>query len=100
MKTERKNKLLRASSIVALLILWELIGRSGIVDIVFTSKPTDIFLKGMLMLQDPEFDGHLAASLGSLIAGFLLAIFFGVLAGLLIGLGRISGNFSARIFTY
>jgi len=89
--TERLTSLL---SPLALLALWEIFGRLGVIDTRFFPVPTSIFRVLVQMLQPtPQFPQgelwfQLSASLGRIAIGFLIGSVPGVIVGLAMGLFR------------
>ncbi len=72
-------------SIICLLIIWEIICKSGIVSSLFLPAPTQIISSLIEMLLDGEIGISLAASLYRILAGFALGSLIGLAVGLLTG---------------
>lgn len=72
-------------SIICLLIIWEIICKSGIVSSLFLPAPTQIISSLIEMLLDGEIGVSLAASLYRILAGFALGSLIGLAVGLLTG---------------
>lgn len=75
-------------SVFVFFIFWEIISRLRLVDPLFISSPSKIFLAGKDLVMSGEIFPHLAASLEALVLGFVLAVAIGVIAGLLIGFSK------------
>ncbi|WP_342513481.1 ABC transporter permease [Sporosarcina sp. FSL K6-1522] len=83
---ERLKQLLTIASPVFLLLLWEFMSRTGILDIRFFPPPTTIMVTFVEMISNGEMAGHIGISLYRIFAGFLLGVIPGVIVGLLMGL--------------
>jgi ABC-type nitrate/sulfonate/bicarbonate transport system permease component len=75
-----------AGTLLACLLAWELIGRSGLVDPLFVSSPTRVAQAGIALLRDPDFWNDLRVSGTEFILGYGAAVLIGVLLGLAAGL--------------
>lgn len=75
-------------TLLALLLVWELFGRSGFVDPLFVSSPSRVALAGVGLLQEPEFWNDLRVSGTEFIIGYGAAAIVGVLIGLAVGLSK------------
>jgi ABC-type nitrate/sulfonate/bicarbonate transport system permease component len=84
--TKHKLSLL---SISIFFVVWEIISRMKFVDPLFISSPSKVILAGYSLTSSGEIFPHLFASIESLLAGLFLAVFFGVVAGLLISSDKI-----------
>jgi len=85
---ERPNNFIGFFTIVGLVLLWQLLINFKIMDPLFTGIPTAIFKETIIMLKSREFYGYFALSLQSFLLAFSLAIVFGLLAGLLLGVNK------------
>lgn len=78
------------TAIVAVLIAWELVCRSGWVPEVFLPAPTAIARVGLEMLQSGELAVNLKASLIRITAGFVFGGVLGISLGLLLGFSKLA----------
>ncbi|TYO63928.1 ABC transporter permease [Bradyrhizobium hipponense] len=81
----RLNVLVGVLSIPLFVILWELISRSGIVNMVLFPPPTVVAAAVLEWMRSGQFFWDVAASLYRVSAGFLLGSALGVLLGILTG---------------
>lgn len=72
-------------SAAVLLILWEVICRSGVVSALFLPSPTGIIAALMDMLTGGEIAASLAASMYRIVLGFVLGSVIGLAVGLFTG---------------
>lgn len=82
----RWQQLLTIVSPVFLLALWELLSRTGGLDIRFFPPPTAIVLTFWEMLMNGTIAEHVGVSLYRIALGFLAGVIPGILIGLLMGL--------------
>jgi NitT/TauT family transport system permease protein len=75
----------RSLGVLALLALWELAPRLGLVEPAFLPPLSDVLGAWLKLLQSGQLATHLAASLTRSLTGFAAAIVFAVPVGLLIG---------------
>jgi len=68
-----------------LFILWEVASRSGFINPLFSSSPSQIFETGVELTRDGTLIGHAWASAQIFLIGFGMAIVFGVPIGVAIG---------------
>jgi NitT/TauT family transport system permease protein len=73
---------------IALLLLWQIAAMVGWIDGRLFVPPSDIVATGVTMITSGALWEDLLPSLLRLVAGFALAGFFGVIAGLLMGVWR------------
>jgi ABC-type nitrate/sulfonate/bicarbonate transport system permease component len=71
--------------LILLLVVWELLARSGGISTLFFPAPSRIGTALLRMLGDGELASNLAASLLRLVQGFILGAFPGLLLGLGMG---------------
>ena len=83
-----KNNLISIGSILFFLALWELVSFLELINPLFISKPSAIFLAGTALIKSGFIAPHLIASMKVFFAGFILAILFGFFGGLLISLNK------------
>lgn len=73
------------ASIVIFLTFWELVVRLGLVQTFVISAPTMIVADMAHLLATGELEKQIIASMSRILAGYALALFFGVLIGVLMG---------------
>ncbi|MBI3089584.1 MAG: ABC transporter permease [Candidatus Tectomicrobia bacterium] len=83
-----RYKLLSIFSPITVLILWEIMVRLGLLDYRFFPAPTMVSLSLAELLMSGELTEHILASLGRVIAGFLLGSIPGIVIGMLMGWSR------------
>ncbi|MFC4410850.1 ABC transporter permease [Chungangia koreensis] len=84
--TERLKQGLTIASPIFLLLLWEFLSRTGLIDARFFPPPTAIIQTFYDLLVSGELLGHISVSLYRIFAGFLLGVIPGIVIGLLMGL--------------
>lgn len=72
-------------SIICVLIIWELICRSGLVSSLFLPAPSQIISALIQMLTDGEIGVSLAASMYRILVGFVIGSLIGLAVGLVTG---------------
>jgi hypothetical protein len=72
----------RALGLVGLLVLWELLTRTGWVPALFLPSPLGVVAAGLDMLRSGELLAHVGTSLGRILVGFALGALGGVAVGL------------------
>jgi ABC-type nitrate/sulfonate/bicarbonate transport system permease component len=75
-------------TLLAFLLLWEAFGRSGLVDPLFISSPTQVARAGYGLMQDRDFWNDLTVSGTEFIFGYGLAVAIAIPLGLAIGLSK------------
>lgn len=85
-KSELSPGMIRVISVVTFLLLWEVFGRR--VDPILMSYPSAIVVAFYQLLLSGELFYEAGRSIRSFLAGFGLAIFFGILIGILMGAYR------------
>lgn len=78
----------RAGVILALILLWDLTTRFGLVDRDFVSTPWDVLNASGRMLDDPIVHTALATTGTSILAAFIIGTAIGIVAGTVLGLSR------------
>ncbi len=81
----REHPMMRGLGLVGLLVLWELLTRTGWVPPLFLPSPSGVVTAGLEMLRSGELLTHLATSLARILAGFGLGALGGVAVGLTVG---------------
>ncbi len=71
---------------VTLFALWELGGRTGVLDPLFFPPPSALASAAQALYQTGELTGHLGATLSRTLAGFVLGAIAGLACGLAMGL--------------
>ena len=81
----REHPVARVVGLAALLVLWELLTRTGWVPPLFLPSPLGVLAAGVEMVQSGELLTHVATSLGRILLGFGLGALGGVAVGLAVG---------------
>jgi ABC-type nitrate/sulfonate/bicarbonate transport system permease component len=71
--------------IAALLIIWEIAARTGLIDSMFSSCPSKIIIAGIELFRDGQIQHHAWASSKVFILGFLLSAVVGIPVGIISG---------------
>jgi NitT/TauT family transport system permease protein len=88
-KQQRKRRVktaLTISSPLVLLVLWEFLSQSGLIDSRFFPPPTQIVSTFTSLLTSGELFSHMGISLFRILAGFLLGVIPAIIIGLCMGL--------------
>lgn len=88
MNDKARDRLVSIASPLALVLLWELSARTGLIDTRFFPAPTSIVAQGVDLAGSGELWGHLSASLQRLLWGSLLGGIPALLLGIAMGLYR------------
>jgi ABC-type nitrate/sulfonate/bicarbonate transport system permease component len=83
---DRERLMIGGGTLIAFLLLWEALGRSGLVDPLFVSSPTRVAQAGITLLSDPDFWNDLRVSGIEFAIGYGAAVLIGILLGLAAGL--------------
>lgn len=83
---ERLKQTLTIASPLFLLLLWEFLSRSGLIDIRFFPPPSAIVNTFFEMIASGEMANHISVSLYRIFIGFLAGVIPGIIIGLLMGL--------------
>ena len=81
----RDHPALRVAALVALLVLWELVTRTGRIPALFLPSPLGVIDAGVEMVRSGELVSHIATSLRRIVLGFGLGALGGVSVGLAVG---------------
>ena len=81
----REHRVARALGLAGLLVLWEVLTRTGWVPALFLPSPVGVLAAGWDMLRTGELLTHLATSLQRIALGFGLGALGGVAVGLVVG---------------
>ena len=84
-RTAAKRVLVSTAPIVGVLLLWELVSRTGVVDRSFFPPPSRILLRIWQMTAEGLVGEHLVVSLQRVVMGFVGGALPGVILGLLMG---------------
>ncbi|KMY54283.1 taurine ABC transporter permease [Bacillus sp. FJAT-27231] len=85
-RRERYKRALTISSPIFVLLLWEVLSRTALMDPRFFPPPTEIIKTLVEMSVSGELFQHIWISLYRIFAGFLLGVIPGIIIGLLMGL--------------
>jgi len=83
------SSLMRVVSPIAILLLWELLVRTHVLDARFVPAPSSVISSLVEMTASGEVFTHLASTIMRVVIGFSLGAFFGVALGLLLGLSSV-----------
>jgi NitT/TauT family transport system permease protein len=81
----RDHPVVRVAALLALVLVWELVSRTGVVPPLFLPSPSSVIASGVEIVRSGELFGHLAASLQRLVLGFALGALGGIAVGLAVG---------------
>lgn len=76
----------RTAVILAALVVWEVLARTGIVNEMFVSKPSSIIAAAVGLFGDPRATTALGETLASLIGAFTIGTGIGIVLGVTLGL--------------
>lgn len=85
---EARYRFISILSPLLVLVLWEMLVRTGVLDRRFFPAPTTVVLVLLEMIQTGEIFDHLVSSLQRIIAGFILGAIPGIILGMLMGWSR------------
>jgi NitT/TauT family transport system permease protein len=83
-----KDRILAFATPLALLTVWELLARIGVIDTRFFPPPTSILEQMFVMMGNGELWTHLIASLRRLFIGFWVGLVPALILGVVMGLSR------------
>jgi ABC-type nitrate/sulfonate/bicarbonate transport system permease component len=72
-------------SVVVVLVLWQIAGKTGFFNIQYTSTPSDIASAGKHLISDGELGSNVRVTLVEFLYGFLGAVVVGTPLGMLMG---------------
>ena len=84
----RLDSIISVASPIALLLLWEIAARLGLIDVRFFPAPTQIFRSVIAMAQSGELLDNTLISLQRLFLGFLLGGIPALILGIVMGISR------------
>ncbi|MBM7645174.1 NitT/TauT family transport system permease protein [Scopulibacillus daqui] len=87
-RRQQLKHMLTVASPVCLLVLWEVLSRTNIIDARFFPPPTEIIGTFFKMAASGDLFNHLGISLYRIIGGFLLGVIPAILLGLIMGMYR------------
>lgn len=73
------------ASLVVVVVAWQLVGVSGLVDVKYTSTPAAVVRSGVEMALSGDLWSNAQITLLEFVAGFVLAVAIGVPLGMLMG---------------
>ncbi|RWZ58048.1 ABC transporter permease [Halobacillus fulvus] len=88
-KRQRKNRWKQGLTLLSplfLLLAWEVLSRTGLIDARFFPPPTDIVSTFLSMMASGTLFDHVGISLFRILCGFLLGVIPAIILGLLMGL--------------
>jgi NitT/TauT family transport system permease protein len=88
MKPPASYRWLAVASPVALLLLWEALNRTGVLDARYVPPPSQVLATLVRLTQSGELPYHLGVSVRRILAGFVLGAAPAVALGLAMGLNR------------
>jgi len=83
-----RNRLLYFISPLALLVIWQLLVSTGVLDHRFFPAPSEVFTRLFALLRDGTLLTATVVTLRRMIIGFVLATIPGVFIGLMMGISR------------
>jgi NitT/TauT family transport system permease protein len=83
--SEHERPLIGGGTLVTVLALWELVGRSGLVDPLFLSSPSQVVMAGIELFQEGEIWNHIRVSGSEFLLGYALSAVIGIPLGLATG---------------
>jgi NitT/TauT family transport system permease protein len=86
-KTMKKSILL-----LLLLVFWEVLPRTGLVDRVFLPPLSEVLQTWWQLMLSGELTSHISASLARSVSGYFLAVLIGIPVGLMIGWYTLAGD--------
>jgi NitT/TauT family transport system permease protein len=86
--TETKERIVAILSPIAILVVWQILSWAGVLDQRFVPSPVSIGAAAYLLVVTGDLFVHIEASLGRLLAGFVLGAVPGIALGLVMGLSR------------
>jgi ABC-type nitrate/sulfonate/bicarbonate transport system permease component len=85
---DHERLVIGAGTFLTLLLAWEALGRSGLVDPLFVSSPSRVIEAGYGLLQEPDFWNDLRVSGLEFVLGYGAAAAVGIVIGLAVGLSK------------
>lgn len=94
----RMNILVSVLSIPLFLVVWELVARSGIVNIVLFPPPSTVVVAVAAWIKSGQFAIDLLASLYRVVVGFVLGASMGIVLGILTGQFPLASSLLSPLF--
>jgi len=85
---EHERLAIGGGTLVAVLLVWEALGRSGLVDPLFISSPTQVAHAGWQLSHDRDFWSDVEVSATEFILGYGAALALAIPLGLAVGLSK------------
>jgi ABC-type nitrate/sulfonate/bicarbonate transport system permease component len=85
---DHERVVIGGGTLLAFVLVWEAVGRSGLIDPLFISSPTQVAQAGWRLIRDDEFWRDLQVSGTEFILGYGAAVVIGVPLGLAIALSN------------
>lgn len=82
---DHERHIIGFGAMLAVLLIWELVARSGLVDPLFIASPTMIVRAGVALFRDGEIWTHIRVSGSEFLLGYALAATIGIPLGLATG---------------
>lgn len=106
MKYKIKNKKMKLSTEVLLaiippiliLVLWEVLGKKGVINASILPYPSKIYRAFILQTSSGKLQANFFASIGRIVKGFIIGSFLGMLLGLIMGLVPIFDKILSVLF--
>ncbi|MDO5708456.1 MAG: ABC transporter permease [Andreesenia angusta] len=87
-----KVLLFRMLIVASIIIAWEILGSSGIMDTRYTSKPSEIIIDLIEFIKSREFFKHAKITIYEAISGLLYGTIAGLFIGIILGQFKLLGN--------
>jgi NitT/TauT family transport system permease protein len=86
--TAQERLLIGSGALIAFLLIWEAVGRSGLIDPLFISSPLRVALAGYGLMQDRDFWNDLVVSASEFGLGYGAAAAMAIPLGVAVGLSK------------
>lgn len=91
LSTRATHRLIGFGSIIGLLVLWQVLADTNVINTATASDPSDVWNMGRQMVSDGTLGSAIWSSAGLYGAGLGVAILIGVIGGIILGWWRILG---------
>src|SRR2546429_6659212 len=88
LSARRRERIMSFASPLGLLLIWEIAGRLGLIDVRFFPVPSRIIGMMIEMLMSGELIEHVLISLQRILLGFLLGGIPAIVIGIIMGISR------------
>src|SRR5256885_4405142 len=88
LSARRRERIMSFASPLGLLLIWEIAGRLGLVDVRFFPVPSSIIGVMIVMIMSGELIEHVLISLQRILLGFLLGGIPAIVIGIIMGISR------------